>query len=86
LVFEKIHSKNKNIQGKLSSELDLNGVPPSRIVQIHEAMGEALKMSVGEMESENVILKDRIKELESALMPPPIFVYPNCYNATMEES
>jgi hypothetical protein len=43
LVIEKIHSKNKKVQGKLSSELDLNGVPPSKIVQIHEATGEALK-------------------------------------------
>jgi hypothetical protein len=69
LVIEKIHSKNKKVQGKLSSELDLNGVPPSRIVQIHEATGEALKMSVGEMENENATLKDIIKELESALIP-----------------
>jgi hypothetical protein len=55
----------------LSSELDLNGVPPSKIVQIHEAKCEALNMSVGEMENENVTLKERIKELESALMPHP---------------
>jgi hypothetical protein len=44
LVIEKIHAKNKKVQGKLSSELDLNGVPPSKIVQIHEAMGEALNI------------------------------------------
>jgi hypothetical protein len=31
---------------------------------------------VDEMEDENVILKDRIKELENALMPPPIFSSP----------
>jgi hypothetical protein len=37
LVIEKIHAKNKKVQGKLSLKLDLNGVPPSKIVQIHEA-------------------------------------------------
>jgi hypothetical protein len=33
-------------------------------------------MFVDEMENENSTLKDRIKELESALMPPPIFSSP----------
>jgi hypothetical protein len=32
LVIEKIHAKNKKFQGKSSSEFDLNGVPPSKIV------------------------------------------------------
>jgi hypothetical protein len=57
----------------LSSELDLNGFPPSKILQIHEPTSEGIKMSVGEMEDENATLKDIIKELESALIPPPIF-------------
>ena len=34
------------------------------------------KMSVGEMENGNVILKDKIKELESALISPPLFSNP----------
>ena len=76
LVIEKIHAKNKKVQGKLSSELDLNGVPSSKIVQIHEAINESLNMSVEEMENKNPILKEIIKELESALMPPPIFSSP----------
>jgi hypothetical protein len=32
LVFEKTHSKNKKVQGNSSLELELNGVPPSKIV------------------------------------------------------
>ena len=36
LVIEKIHSKNKKFQGKLSSELEFNGVLPSRTVYIYE--------------------------------------------------
>jgi hypothetical protein len=39
LVIERVKSKNKKVQGKLSSELDFNGVPPSRTIQIHEAIG-----------------------------------------------
>jgi len=61
LVFEKTNVINKKDQGNLSSTLDLNGFPPSKIVQINRATREALKMFVGEMESENVILKDIIK-------------------------
>jgi hypothetical protein len=33
-------------------------------------------MSVDEMENENANLKERVKELENALMPPPIFSSP----------
>jgi hypothetical protein len=76
LVFEKINARNKKFQGKASSTLDLNGVPPSRIMHIHESIDDALKMLAGEMESENAIVKDMIRELEIALMPPPIFVIP----------
>jgi hypothetical protein len=43
LIFERIHSKNKKVQGKSNSELDLNGVPPSRIARIHEVTGNPLK-------------------------------------------
>jgi hypothetical protein len=76
LVLKRIHSKNKKVQGKLNFELDLNGVLPSRIVQVHEAMGETLNMSVGEMDNENATLKNIIKEIESDLMRPPIFYNP----------
>jgi hypothetical protein len=70
LVFENFHLNNKKVQGKASLELDLNGVPMSKIIQIHEAMGEALNLSIDEMENENVTLKERIKELDNALIPP----------------
>jgi hypothetical protein len=76
LVIKKIHLKNKKVQGKLSSKLNFNGFPPSRVVQIHEIMGQSLKMLIREMESENATLKDRIKELYNTLIPPPIFVNP----------
>lgn len=39
-------------------------------------MGESLKMYVKAMENENFTLKERIQELESTLMPPPIFANP----------
>jgi hypothetical protein len=39
LIFERLHSKNKRIQGKSNLELDLSGVPPSIIYRIHEAKG-----------------------------------------------
>jgi hypothetical protein len=57
LVIENVHSKNEKVQGKLRSKLNLNGVPTSKIVNIHESMGESLNMSFGEMEKENPTLK-----------------------------
>jgi hypothetical protein len=57
LFFERIHSKNKKVQGRSSLEVDLKGIPLSKIVQIHEAKGSSLKISIGEMEDENTILK-----------------------------
>jgi hypothetical protein len=76
LVFERVNSKGKKVQGKTHSEFNLSGVLPSRIAKIHRATGDALEVSVDEMEAENVMLKERVKELEYALMPPPIFASP----------
>jgi hypothetical protein len=74
--------KIKKVQGKLNSELDLNGVTLSKIVHIHEALSESLKMLVGEMENENVTLKETIRECFDA---PTYMCQPNCYNAALEE-
>jgi hypothetical protein len=66
----------RNAQGKTSSTLFLNGVMPPKLVQIHEPIGESIKMCVDEMENENSILKDLIKELDISIMPLPIFASP----------
>jgi len=43
IIFERTNSKNKRIQGKsFFFELNLSGVPPSRIVRIHRATNDAL--------------------------------------------
>jgi hypothetical protein len=76
LVIEKVNSKNKKIQEKWNSKFDFQGVPPSKVIEFHEATGEALKMSIGDIENENAILKDRVRELENSLMPPPLFSSP----------
>jgi hypothetical protein len=39
LVLRESSPKIKKVQGKLSLELDFNGVPPSITIQIHEAIG-----------------------------------------------
>jgi hypothetical protein len=54
----------------------LKGVFPSKIARMHRATSDALEMSVDEMEAENSMLKERVKELEYTLMPPPIFASP----------
>jgi len=57
LIFERLHSKNKKIQGKSNSKLDLSGVSPSRISCIHKATREAIEVSIDDMENGNTNLK-----------------------------
>ena len=45
---------------------------PSRLSSIEKFIGDALDFSSATMEEENARLKDKIKELEATLMPPPI--------------
>lgn len=76
LIIEKVNSKNKNIHEKWNSKLDFHGVPPSKVTEFHEAIDEALKSSIGHLENENAILNEKVRVLESALMPPPLFASP----------
>jgi hypothetical protein len=76
MLIEKVNMKNKKMSEKWKSKIDFNGVAPSKIVQFHEATGEALKESVSNIEKENLILKEKIKELEATLIPRPLFVEP----------
>jgi hypothetical protein len=47
---------------------------PSKLSSIHRVTGDTLNVSIAHMEEENDQLKERIKEFEAALMPPPILV------------
>jgi hypothetical protein len=58
LVFERI-SKNKN--GKSRSTIDLKYIPPSKLYSIHKVTGDALDVSITDMEEENLRLKERFK-------------------------
>jgi hypothetical protein len=49
-LIEKINLKNKKVVEKWNSEIDLQGVTPSKVMQFHEATGEALKSSIDEIE------------------------------------
>jgi hypothetical protein len=74
LIIEKRDVKNK--KGKSRSEVNLWNMRPSQISQIHRATGDALDDSIGGLEAENAKLKERIKELEEALMPLPVLASP----------
>jgi hypothetical protein len=45
-------------------------------LKFHQATGDALKYSIDEQEKENLVMKKRIKYLEDALVPQPLFVEP----------
>jgi hypothetical protein len=44
-----------------------------KTMEFHESIRESLKYSIDEIEKENMILKERVKEVENALLPRPSF-------------
>jgi hypothetical protein len=74
LIVERSDQKNK--KEKTRSEVDLKDMRPSQIYKIHRATKDALDDSIDGLEDENVKLKERIKELENALMLLPILESP----------
>jgi hypothetical protein len=74
LIVERSDQKNK--KGKSRSEVNLKDMRPSQISKIHRETGDALDDSIDGLEAENAKLKERIKELENALMPLPILESP----------
>jgi hypothetical protein len=74
LIVERGDQKNK--KGKYRSEVDLKDMRPSQISKIHKVTSDALDDSIDGLEAENVKLKERIKELENALMALPILASP----------
>jgi hypothetical protein len=74
LIVERSDQRNK--KGKSRSEVDLKDMRPSQIYKVHRETGDALDDSINDMEAENVKLKERIRELENALMPLPILESP----------
>jgi hypothetical protein len=74
LIIEKGDMKNK--KGKYRSKVDLKYMCSSHISKIHRETGDALDDSIGGLEEENMKLKERIKEMEDALMPLPLLSSP----------
>jgi hypothetical protein len=79
LIFEKGDMKIK--KGKLHSEVDLKDMWPSQIFKIHRETRDVVDDFIGVIEAEKTKLKERIRELEDALMP---LVYPKiCFGLKM---
>jgi hypothetical protein len=74
LIIEKRDVKNK--KGKSHSDINLRNMQPSQISQIQRPTRDSLDNSIEGLEAENVKLKERIKELEEALMPLPVLASP----------
>jgi hypothetical protein len=74
MIIEKGDQKNK--KGKSHSEGDLKDMWLYQISKIHIATGDALDDYIGGLEVKNTKLKERIKELQDALMPLPILSNP----------
>jgi hypothetical protein len=39
----------------------MTGVKPSKVLEFHQAIGDALKYSIDEQEKDNLVLKKKIK-------------------------
>jgi len=49
---------------------------PSQIFKMHRENGYAIDISISSLETKNLMLKKRIKELEETLIPLPLFSTP----------
>jgi hypothetical protein len=74
MIVERGDQKNK--KGKSRSEVDLKYSRSSQISKVHRETRDALDDSIGGLEEENTKLKERIRELENALIPIPILISP----------
>jgi len=74
LIIEKRDVKNK--KGKSRSKVNFANMCPSQISRLHRATEDALDDSIGGIEAENARLKDRVKELDEALIPMPLLANP----------
>jgi hypothetical protein len=63
-------------KGKSRSEVDLKDMHLSQISRIYREIDDALDDSIGGLATKNTKLKERIRELENALMPLPILASP----------
>jgi hypothetical protein len=66
----------KNKKGNSWSTIDTKNMLPSKLSSIHKVTRDALDVSIINMEDENIRIKERVKELEETLMPPPILATP----------
>jgi hypothetical protein len=71
-VIGKIRKENSR------SEVELKDMQSSQISKIHRETGDAFDDYIGVLEEENTKLKERIRELEDALMPLPLL--PNSFS------
>jgi hypothetical protein len=69
MIFERT---SKITRGKKNSTIDTPNMLPSKLSSIHKVTWDALDFSISNMEEENARLKERFKELEANLIPPPI--------------
>jgi hypothetical protein len=74
LIIEKRDAKNN--KGKSRSKVDLVNMWPSKISRLHRETEDSLDYSIGGIEAENARLRDRVKELEEALIPIPFLSSP----------
>jgi hypothetical protein len=74
LIIEKRDVRNK--KGKSRSKINLRNMQSSQISRLHQETEDDLDDSIGGSEAENAKLKDRIKELEEALIPIPLLANP----------
>jgi hypothetical protein len=69
-------SDQENKKGKSCSEVDLKDMRLSQISKIHRKIRDSLDNSIDGLEDTNSKLKERIKELENALVSLPILASP----------
>ena len=86
LSLQCVNVKGNHIVEKWGSKIEIKNANPNDVMEFHWETNEALAHTKDDQEGENPRLKQRIVELEAALIPRPLFVEPLAIVQLVEES
>lgn len=76
LILQCICVKGKQVIDKWSLEIEIKNANHNDVRELHRATNKSLSCTVVDQEKEKTSLKQRIAELEDALIPCPLFYKP----------
>ena len=75
-MLQHVSVKGKQVTDKRGTNIEINTINSSDVMELHRAIGEDLSHTMDYLEKDNARLKQRIVELEASLSLHPLFTKP----------